>query len=920
MFGGLAFVIAVVGFILRQQTARRVEALTDTIAALTRRLELLESGRGMAAAATGQPATAAHAPQTPAPGHAARPASPEPVSPESVSPEPAFPEPAVSAGTARMAAPAAATSPTVTPARTASGIPPSARAAPVVTPGGLFRRAGTGGTAGDTADSLDWSKIERFIAEKWLAIAGGLILALGGIFLVSYSIEQGWIGPRVRVALGLAAALAMIVAGEWLRRQPSQQSGPLEALPHAPAAATGAGLVTAFATTWAAHGLYHLLGDVAGLALLAAVAGLALFLAVLHGPYIAVLGLIGANITPLLISTDKPNVPALYTYLAIVFAVVWTMATHRGWRPVAQVACGIAVLWGLMGAHSMHETRDQTATVLYVIASLLVLALARYPWSDPRPCERPGLFVTLFATICGLLFVALVATTHAAFAPQPWAGLLVAVSLVFALALWRPAFVGLTVAATLVPLFAALGIFDLHPPLPATILPILTLTAIGLFAWGMVGLVRAPASAFWAGTATAPPLILLALLYWHLSDLAPSATWGMIGIAAAVIHGALAERLIRRPEHGASDLVTGLFLLASCGALALGLAMALRHDWLTVALAAQTAATALVWRLHARAPVLLGGGLLMGGYALVRLIIAIAAPDTALHWGYGVALPAVLLGVAAHLFAAEDAPAPVRLTIDTISVAALAVALGQLAWLIAGYATASYVTRNLAGLATMAGLWLAAALLLLAPRVAASRPLLRFPVMALAPAAILVLTGLTGALLHERSARFGPAPGIDLIGLGYALPAALMLLLARRSPALWWRAGLAAGAFAAVWLFLTFEVRRAFAADLAVPWAPMSSAETYAYSAVWLAYGAGLFILGLWRTARPVRLAGLGVLAVALLKLFLVDMSDLTGLWRAGSFLGLGAALIGLAALFRRFGARLRGAAPAADPPASPAA
>ncbi len=37
------------------------------------------------------------------------------------------------------------------------------------------------------------------------------------------------------------------------------------------------------------------------------------------------------------------------------------------------------------------------------------------------------------------------------------------------------------------------------------------------------------------------------------------------------------------------------------------------------------------------------------------------------------------------------------------------------------------------------------------------------------------------------------------------------------------------------------------------------------------------------------------------LKVFLVDMADLTGLWRVLSFLGLGLALIGLGVVHRRF-------------------
>ena len=59
---------------------------------------------------------------------------------------------------------------------------------------------------------------ERFGAS-WVVWIGGLALALGGIFLVQYSIEAGLIGPKVRIFLGGLLATALIAAGEWTRRR-----------------------------------------------------------------------------------------------------------------------------------------------------------------------------------------------------------------------------------------------------------------------------------------------------------------------------------------------------------------------------------------------------------------------------------------------------------------------------------------------------------------------------------------------------------------------------------------------------------------------------------------------------------------------------------------------------------------------------
>ena len=54
---------------------------------------------------------------------------------------------------------------------------------------------------------------ERF-GTQWVVWVGGLALALGGFFLVRYSVQQGLIGPGVRVMLGALLASALIAVGE----------------------------------------------------------------------------------------------------------------------------------------------------------------------------------------------------------------------------------------------------------------------------------------------------------------------------------------------------------------------------------------------------------------------------------------------------------------------------------------------------------------------------------------------------------------------------------------------------------------------------------------------------------------------------------------------------------------------------------
>src|SRR5262249_49801696 len=83
--------------------------------------------------------------------------------------------------------------------------------------------------------------LEERLGTRWAVWIGGFALALGGVFLVRYSIEQGLLGPLVRVILGAVLAGALIIAGEWARR--TERLAAISALPTAniPSILTAAG-------------------------------------------------------------------------------------------------------------------------------------------------------------------------------------------------------------------------------------------------------------------------------------------------------------------------------------------------------------------------------------------------------------------------------------------------------------------------------------------------------------------------------------------------------------------------------------------------------------------------------------------------------------------------------------------------------
>src|SRR5215831_18509360 len=244
---------------------------------------------------------------------AAKPAAPTPAPPA------ATPAPEVEASPTQPVAsdaPTPATPPSQPPSAEQSAAPKPTSVPQLATP----------------APAVTGKSFEENFGTRWTVWVGGLALALGGVFLVRYSIEQGLIGPGVRVFLGALLAAALLAAGEWTRR--NELNTGLGNLPaaHIPGILTAAGTTVAYATIYAAYALYGFLSPGVAFVLLGLVALATLAAALLHGPALAGLGLVGAYVTPLLVSTGRPDYWSLYIYLAVVTGAAFVLARVRMWR------------------------------------------------------------------------------------------------------------------------------------------------------------------------------------------------------------------------------------------------------------------------------------------------------------------------------------------------------------------------------------------------------------------------------------------------------------------------------------------------------------------------------------------------------------------------------------------------------------
>jgi uncharacterized membrane protein len=84
-------------------------------------------------------------------------------------------------------------------------------------------------------------------------------------------------------------------------------------------------------------------------------------------------------------------------------------------------------------------------------------------------------------------------------------------------------------------------------------------------------------------------------------------------------------------------------------------------------------------------------------------------------------------------------------------------------------------------------------------------------------------------------------------------------------------------------------------------------AEDFTYSALWMAYGAMLMIIGFWRRSAFVRWQALLLIAVTIIKVFVYDVSQLDKGYRILSFIVLGVLLLTISFVYQRDWLQLSG-------------
>ena len=746
---------------------------------------------------------------------------------------------------------------------------------------------------------------------NWMIWLGGACVALGGLFMVRYGIEHGLLGPTGRVALGIATGLGLHALAEWLLRRGGAHP--------AFAALAGGATVTLFGAVLAALHLYRLIPPGLAFGLLALVSVSTMLLSLRQGPMLAALGLIGSFCVPLLVPTGSGNIIA-----AMIHALIVGFGGLLLLRYVWRLWLWWGVLAGLLGwwLLSMPATgADDFRGIYLAITAYLLTAVPGRDWlmhargaqDDLAASVRPDALQIGLIAVSLAWGLSMLESGSDALQAWQWAPLVVVLALSarhqpsLRLLPWGSLLIAV---AALVAMHADLQLYELKIVLayPSEAAPALyrfsAWMALGYVLVGAAMLRLVGSAHLWASLSALPPVLWLGLAYTCSGPAVADTQWGLAAISLGAITAMLGGVLSRRAEHA---VLAAWLMLSSHAAYSLAAVMVLEEAGLTLAIAAQL--ISLCWLMRRHRVELLHWAV-RGVLAVVALRLTLNpwivsyAPDV--HWTLWTYGGATLCCFIASRIAGTEHRLREWLAAATIHLLVLTLGTELRYWLYEGKVFAARYTLTEAAIhvSLLAAMGLsyrhrAASAAQLAPlyRIA-SRVLL---VLSLASyvMAVSVLNPLFGA--DEVSSR----PLFNILLLAYGAPLIFAAWIARNGEPLeqvcaQWLLGLGS------MLFVSLEIRHLWQGDISL-WQTTGNGELYTYSAVWLLMAAGAIAAGTLRASRRMLQGGFALLAVVILKIFLIDLSGLDGLLRVASFMGLGLCLLALAWLRSRLGSTAMG-------------
>ncbi len=788
--------------------------------------------------------------------------------------------------------------------------------------------------AGEPSVSLK-ERVETLIGENLAIWIGAIALVLAGGYFIKYAYENNLLSPEIRTFLGYALGLGCIGAAEKFRKTLDRVSEGL--------AATGVGIV--FGITWTGVNLLDLFSPGIGFGVMAFGAAAGVILSLRFGPVVAVVGMLGGFLTPVLMNTGSENHIGLFIYLMVLLGGVALIARKTGQYWLLTLASFGINGWALLWLGNLFDRNYSFWFTMFLVVSMLIIVGAGYKPGKGEELTETGGDLRLGGI--GLrkwqALVALVLTTYTTlqvpFTLAQWAWVALMGAALMLLERFDKRYLLFSWAGFFVPAIAFYAAIERAPEISRGLEFLVLFGLFGTFSLlAMLFQSGNERKAYWAWLSTAN----LAFIFyygtgsfpfgWDEGFGAPYIPYNALALIMAGVSGLflfITHRLGagKKPTQETAVAMTPFFLSA-VAYLNYIVLREVNFDFLGLVFLFEVLGFLAFERLlpqmfvtgigkglkgntkRIAAQVLFVFGVFWLGAVFVKKITLGDTGGFLSHLGpWGWPWQIEILAVPTILFLILT---KIKTTLfEKRELNLLEYLAGFTAFLFIVITNRYFFQGGSISFFDRTGFWEVGfypVLFAAAGYLFKEKLFKGLPIFSAFTAKLLLFSGLLYSLIFPpllanpllTRLDVGDWPIINGLIWIYGPAIAFIFLAKGTLKQDTHKALLEGAAFILVFLFITLEVRQFFTGgDLA--FGGGGETEKYAYSITWLLSGLGALVGGIYFKRSTLRFLGLVFVSIATGKIFLYDTASLSGLYRVASFAGLGVSSLGIAWLYRRF-------------------
>ena len=211
--------------------------------------------------------------------------------------------------------------------------------------------------------------LEERIGAKWFLKIGIAVLVLGLSFFLKYAFDNDWIGPSARVAIGILSGLVLLGLGEKTIRRYNLYGQVL----------SGGGIVALYMSVFVALNFYGLISYGAAFLFMAMVTVVGVALSVRYNaPSLMITAVLGGFATPFLISSGQNQQFALFSYIILLDLSILAISYFKKWHWLHLIGF-VGTIFTFTAWHGEYYTNDQLfstfgfLSIFFIIYSISAL-------------------------------------------------------------------------------------------------------------------------------------------------------------------------------------------------------------------------------------------------------------------------------------------------------------------------------------------------------------------------------------------------------------------------------------------------------------------------------------------------------------------------------------------------------------------